>query len=83
MNTSQYDKRTRKALKRAQRTTAYANLQADTKIARLALETVLHDRNNEIARLKKALGLVRAAGLKHPNVDYAALGAIDPDQAKS
>ena len=55
MQTSQYDKDTRKSLKRDQRSPAYRDLQRRSSEERTKLETKLRERNEAIDRLKKKL----------------------------
>lgn len=55
MNTSQYDKETRKNFKRDQRSPAYRELQRRTSEERTKLEATLRARNETIDRLKKFL----------------------------
>jgi hypothetical protein len=55
MDTSQYDKETRKEIKRGQNTPAYRDLQKRAAEARAALEQKLRERNEAIERLVKKL----------------------------
>jgi len=55
VNTSQYDKETRKNRKRDQRTPAYRDLQRRSTEERTQLETKLRERNAAIDRLTKKL----------------------------
>lgn len=74
MNTRKYDTDTRKKMKRAQRTPAYRASQKTAAAERTALQATLTERNALIAKMRKALSTIKAAGYKHSDVDYASLG---------